>query len=146
MSNNVTLNPGSGGVTISTEDNGSGVQLPRTKLMLGAAGSDGGDVTGTNPLPIQDAVGTTAAIAAGSTTAAQVIKASAGSLLRVVVTGSASAALSIYDNASAASGTVIGVIKSTAVAGDVYVFNMPAAAGITAGKVNGSPACTVSYI
>jgi len=146
MSNNVTLNPGSGGVTISTEDNGSGVQLPRTKIMLGAAGVDGLDVTGTNPLPIQDAVGTTAAIAAGSTTAAQVIKANPGNLLRVVVTANASAAMSIYDHASAASGTVIGVIKSTAVAGDVYVFNMPAALGITAGKVNGSPACTVSFL
>ncbi len=52
MANNVQLALQTTGQTISTEDNGSGIQLPRSKIMLGASGTDGGDVTQTNPLPV----------------------------------------------------------------------------------------------
>src|SRR5579872_7591163 len=52
MADNIVLNAGSGGQTISTEDNGSGVQMPRTKLMLGATHTDGGNVSATNALPV----------------------------------------------------------------------------------------------
>ncbi|MBA2285830.1 MAG: hypothetical protein H0W02_10125 [Ktedonobacteraceae bacterium] len=86
-----------------------------------------------------------AAVAAGGSTAAVVVKATAGFLSGVLVTANASAVLTIYDNASAASGTVIGVIPATATAGQYYPLNMPAKVGITAGQVNGSPAVTVAY-
>lgn len=87
----------------------------------------------------------TAAIAAGTGTAAVVVKDTAGRLCKVLVTAAGSAALTFYDNASAATGTVIGVIPATAVAGDLYTLDIPAANGIVAGQVSGSPAATVSY-
>lgn len=57
MSDNTLLNPGAGGDTITTEDIG-GVKMPRSKIALGAAGVDGGDVTLTNPFPVQLSDGT----------------------------------------------------------------------------------------
>lgn len=59
MSDNVptTAATGSGQIPISTEDNGSGVQLPRSKIMIGAHGTDGGDVSATNPFPTQPSQG-----------------------------------------------------------------------------------------
>lgn len=89
----------------------------------------------------------TATVVAGSGAAAQVIKASAGRLCRVVVTtaGAEGDDLKFYDNKTAASGTVIGVVPGAATLGQSFDFQMPAANGITAGRVNGSPAVTVSY-
>lgn len=56
MADNVTLNPGAGGVVVSTEDIG-GVQIERTKILTGGHGVDGGDVTQANPLPTLDMAG-----------------------------------------------------------------------------------------
>lgn len=88
------------------------------------------------------------AVALGTTTAAQVIKASAGYLSGVLVTAvdtGNETAISIYDNASAASGTKIGYVPANAAVGSFWPFNMPAANGITAGKVNHSHAITVAF-
>jgi hypothetical protein len=54
------------------------------------------------------------------------------------------AAVLVYDNATAASGTVIGVIAATAPVG-TYDFEMPAVNGITVGGASTNPAMTVSY-
>ena len=87
----------------------------------------------------------TASIAAGVATPT-VVKASAGRLCKVVLTTAASvAAVSIFDNAAAASGTIIGFIASTAVAGAVIDFQMPAANGITVGGAATNPAMTISF-
>lgn len=48
---NVTTNPGVGGAVFATDDIG-GVQYPRTKLVIGADGVNGGDVSSANPLPV----------------------------------------------------------------------------------------------
>ena len=54
MSNNTVIqlasNPGD---TISTEDIGSGVKLPRSKLVIGDYDVDGADVAADNPLPVK---------------------------------------------------------------------------------------------
>jgi len=55
------------------------------------------------------------------------------------------AVLKFYDNASAASGTVIGIVPSGATAGQVFDLEMPAGNGITAGLLSGSAAVTVSF-
>ena len=68
-----------------------------------------------------------------SATATGVIKPSAGRLFKAVVTTALSAAaVTIYDNASAAAGTILFVIPASAAAGSVYDINLPAAAGIYA--------------
>jgi hypothetical protein len=91
------------------------------------------------------AVVSNGAVAAGTTTAAGVIKAAPGFLSGALVTALGTAAISIYDHASAASGTVIGYVPANTAAGTFVPFNMPALLGITAGKVNNSPALTVAY-
>lgn len=85
----------------------------------------------------------TAAIAAGAAAAA--VKASAGRLARVLVTATGTANLLFYDNATAGSGTVIGVIPSTATVGQVFDIQMPAQNGIWAASGTGTPGVTVSY-
>ena len=52
MSNNTTLNTGTGGDVIATEDVG-GIKFQKVKINLGVAGSDGGVVSNANPLPIE---------------------------------------------------------------------------------------------
>jgi hypothetical protein len=54
MADNITTNPGTGGAVLASDDIG-GVQYPRTKLVIGADGVNGGDVSAANPLPITSA-------------------------------------------------------------------------------------------
>jgi hypothetical protein len=92
---------------------------------------------------------TTRAIAAGTGTT--VIKNSAGRLVRCIVTAAGTTGnLTIYDNASTGSGTVLLIVPgatnvATAAIGSDYVSEMPAALGITAVGATGSPAVTCSY-
>jgi hypothetical protein len=86
-----------------------------------------------------------AALAAGTGTTPVVIKASAGYLKSFVVTTTASAALSFYDNASAASGTVLYTTASNIAAGTVVVLDMPFANGLTVSQATGSMAATIAY-
>lgn len=52
MADNTTLDPGSGGDTIATDDIG-GVKFPRTKLVHGNDGVNDGDISTSNPLPVE---------------------------------------------------------------------------------------------
>ena len=100
------------------------------------------DTNGTVIVPNGSA---TVAIAASKSTVT-VVKASTGRLCRVLVTTAGTATtVSIFDNASAASGTIIGIFPGTAVAGTVYDFEMPAVNGITVGGAATNPAMTISY-
>ncbi len=55
MPDNTTINSPvvPGGQNIASEDVGGGVNMPRGKIVTGAHGTDGGDVTVTNPLPVE---------------------------------------------------------------------------------------------
>jgi hypothetical protein len=83
------------------------------------------------------------AAAAGTT----VVKASAGRLCKVLVTGGTiSAALTFYDNATTTTGNVVGIIPATAaVTGIPFIFDWPCANGITGDFLTGSPAVSISY-
>ena len=76
---------------------------------------------------------TTAVTAAQIAAAAVVVKAAPGRLCKVLVTTTTttSEAITIYDNASTASGTVIAVIPGDTSAGTVIDFQMPCNNGIT---------------
>lgn len=84
---------------------------------------------------------TTKAIAAAAGTV--VVKAAPGRLARVVVT--ASGAVTFYDNASAAFGTILFATPASPAVGTVYDVSMPAANGITASAAASSSAVTVLY-
>jgi len=52
MADNFTGNPGSGGQTFGSDEI-SGVHFPRSKLIIGEDGVNDGDVSLTNPLPVE---------------------------------------------------------------------------------------------
>lgn len=52
MADNTTLNAGSGGDVIRTDDIGGGVKVQAIKIIEGADGVDDGFVSATNPLPV----------------------------------------------------------------------------------------------
>jgi len=79
-------------------------------------------------------------------TSLTVVKASPGRLCTVLVTTANGAnAINIFDNASMASGTIIGVVAANASAGTVYDLQMPAANGITIAGTASAGTITVSY-
>jgi hypothetical protein len=74
------------------------------------------------------------------------VKAGAGRLLKVIVTTvTATAVATIYDNASAGSGTPLMVIPIAAAVGTVYDVNLPAVNGITVVSTSATGAITVGY-
>ena len=79
--------------------------------------------------------------------ASEAVKAAPGRLASVVITatGTGASAVLIYDNASAAAGTIIGAIPGNAAAGTRYPFDMPAFNGIYVAGVASGPAFTVGY-
>jgi len=74
------------------------------------------------------------------------VKQSAGRLVRITVTTvTASAVVTCYDNASAASGTILQVIPIAAAVGTTYVIDLPAVNGITIQSTGATGAITVGY-
>jgi hypothetical protein len=64
VADNTTLNTGSGGDTISTDDIGGSVKVQRVKVQYGVDGA-ATDVSDTNPMPVDDAGGSLTVDAAG---------------------------------------------------------------------------------
>jgi hypothetical protein len=74
-----------------------------------------------------------------------VVRAGAGRLASVIVIISGSAQLTIYDNATIASGTPIGAVPAFAAVGSVYQFYSPAVNGILADSVANCCSVTICY-
>lgn len=89
--------------------------------------------------------GSSNAAIAAATVGPTVVKNAAGRLVRVLVTSTGSATVTFYDNATACSGTIIGVLPASTTVGQVYDFSFVATNGITGCGAAGSPAVTVSY-
>lgn len=88
----------------------------------------------------------TLAIATGAATT--VVKGAPGRLVRFVITSAGTSAdnATIYDNASAGSGTILAVIPGgTTLTGGSVNIDLPAANGITVVNVASGPAFTVGY-
>lgn len=81
-----------------------------------------------------------------NTVANTVVKSSPGRLCRVIVTVTGAAAMSIYDNATTASGTIIGQLPASPAVGAVYDFQTPAALGITVGGAGTNPGVTITFL
>ncbi len=127
----------------ATQDNGTMVAY--LNAILGALG---GSITvnATIDATIADATGgvSTDVVAAGAATDT-VISAAAGRLCRVLVTTLGTNAMTIYDNATAGSGRIIGIVPASAAAGTVLTFLMPTTNGITVDGHSDNPAVTVSW-
>lgn len=104
-------------------------------------------VEGTNSAHVQvmsEGGNLTVAVAAG-TAGNTVVKNVAALLARVLVTTAGTNSMSIYDNATTTSGTVIGIIPANTPAGSIFPFQMPAANGITVGGNSNNPGVTIAY-
>lgn len=77
-------------------------------------------------------------------TATGAVKAAPGRLFKLVITTALSAAVTVYDNTAAASGTVLFATAATPAAGTIYDVNLPAASGIYA-SFAGTGAITFGY-
>jgi hypothetical protein len=110
----------------------NGTAYERTQSRQGATVTTSGGVT-------------TVAIAAG-TSADTVVKATPGRLCKVLVTTTGTNPMSIWDNASGHTGTVIGAFAASPTVGTVASFDMPAANGITVQGNAANPAVTISFI
>lgn len=104
-----------------------------------------GNTQNTTPWLTQGAKNNSTAAANAGT--GKAIKASAGALWSVVVTALGTAATTLYDNASAASGTALLTIPASAAVGTIYSFpgGAPAANGIFADQVANAPSITIYY-
>jgi len=96
---NVTADAGSGGATFASDDIG-GVQFPRTKVVIGTDGSNDGDVSAANPLPV---TGTVAVTNGGLTELAAAINAS--NQIDVNIAAQGLAALTVASHAVTNAGT-----------------------------------------
>ena len=65
MADNTTINAGSGGDVLRTDDVGGGVKVPVSKIHTGADGVDGGPVTTSNPFPTQIQSGSVTSLMVG---------------------------------------------------------------------------------
>lgn len=119
MVDNTELSSGSGGDTIATDDI-SGVKYPRSKIVIGADGTNDGDVASANPLPIgantvKDGSGTVYAPLVDADGHLQVDVLACAShavtnagTFAVQVDGAALTALQLIDDAVAAEGDALG--------------------------------------
>lgn len=103
-----------------------------------------------NPVYLTDpagwaVAGTTATSIAAGTVADTIIKGKPGRLCRILVTTAGTAGVSIFDNASGHTGTIIGAIAANAVAGTMVECQSPAANGITVAGNASNPAMTVIW-
>jgi hypothetical protein len=63
----------------------------------------------------------------------------------ILVTATGAGQVTVYDNSSAAAGTVIGITLANPAVGTVYALDMPAVNGIVVGGSGTSPGVTISY-
>lgn len=105
--------------------------------------NEGGMGTVTYAARLTETGGTAYKVCAAATAVA--VKASAGRLCKVIVITSGTAAVSIYDNASAASGNVLFTVPASAAVGSVYALDIPATAGIYVGGTTNTPALNCTY-
>lgn len=125
MADNTTLDAGSGGDTIASDDI-SGVKFQRVKLVIGADGTNDGDVASGNPLPIDDA--------GGSLTVDGTVTANLSTTDNTVL-DNIQTAVEVIDNAISGSEMQVDVVASLP-AGTNAIGKLAANSGVDIGDVD----------
>ena len=121
----------SNNITFSTEDIGSGVQLKRTKIVLGDSPTDSGDVSSLNPLPVTGTVtanagtGTFTTSPTGTQTIAGTVTAVQSGTYTTSPTGTQAVTGTVVANAGTGTFTVDGSGVTQPISGTVSVGNSP---------------------
>ncbi len=84
-------------------------------------------------------------IAAGTGTTPITVKNAPGYLKKIVVLVTATVAMTFYDNASAASGTILYVTAATVAAGTIIDIDMPFMNGLTVSQASGTAGMILAY-
>jgi hypothetical protein len=84
----------------------------------------------------------TTPITAASTT---VLKAGPGRLIKVVVTASAAGVVTVYDNATTNSGTVLFATPASPAVGTIYTIDLPAVNGLTVVAASTPSSVTIGW-
>lgn len=129
MADNTVLNAGTGGDTLATDDI-SGVKYPRSKITLGADGTNDGDVCETNPMPVG---GNT--VKDGSGTLYALLVDSDGNL-QVDIVGALPAGTNAIGKLAANSGVDIGDVDVTTVITGTGATNLGKANDSAAGSTD----------
>jgi hypothetical protein len=76
-----------------------------------------------------------------------VVSTAQGRLCKVLITaaGTAPGFVTIYDNSTTSTGTIVGMVPGSAALGTIRDFDMPVASGIVVAGVANGPALTLSY-
>jgi hypothetical protein len=90
-------------------------------------------------------VGGVANVAIAVAAANTIVKAAPGRVCRLVITAAGTTALTIFDNASTNSGTVLFATPASTVVGTIYDIQMPAQNGIVVQNTASGPAATLSF-
>lgn len=139
MADNTTLNTGTGGDVIASDDI-AGVKFQRVKLVHGADGVNDGDVADGNPLPVDDAGGSLTVDDGGASLTVDnaALSVTGGGVeataLRVTIASDSTGVVSVDDNGGSL--TVDGSVTigaGTANIGDVDVLTVPAPLSTTGG-------------
>lgn len=115
--------------------------LPGFQLTTGGARLQGGD----SAIGFLNSDGVTSTAIASGHSADTVLSSNPGALGRVLVTTTNTNSMLLYDNASAGSGKVVGVIPANPTVGNLYTFKMPTQNGLTVAGNAANPGVTVSY-
>lgn len=160
MADNTTLNTGTGGDVIATDDI-SGVKFPRSKITIGGDGTNDGDVSAANPMPTTEAPATSGGLSMRhiislATTNLTAVKVSAGQVYAVEAFSTRNSAiyLKLYDEESSptvgtdipdkvilipgntrGAGVVINWDKGLAFAGGIYIATTTGAADTDTGAI-----------
>lgn len=118
---------------------------PNSDFTVLQGGPSTTDSNGKASAPAIIAFGGTDTLYVPSNSGLVAVRTGAGRLASVIVIVSGAAQLTIYDNASIASGTPIGAIPANAAVGSVYQFYSPAENGILANSVANCCSVTICY-
>ena len=114
MADNTTLNNGTGGDVIATDDI-SGVKYQRVKVVIGADGVNNGDISSSNPLPVLLTAGTSNIGDVDVLTVPAPLNLTGGgveaSALRVTLANDSTGVLSVDDNGGSL--TIDGTVGAT---------------------------------
>jgi len=109
-------------ITFSTEDIGSGVQLGRTKIVLGTNGVDSGDVSTSNPIPVNGTVTT-------SPTGTQAIAGTVTAVQSGTYTTSPTGTQTVAGTITASAGTGTFTVNGSGVTQPISVVSLPLPSG-----------------
>lgn len=125
MADNTTLNPGTGGDVISTDDLGA-VKVQRVKIQVGVDGA-AADVNVGNAMPVRTVASTSSVNAVSTSGTSATLASASGGRLRIVIVNDSSATLYVkYGTTASSSDWTIKLAPDSTLDEDAYTGRIDA--------------------